>query len=224
VGPVNAENARLQRQIEELSAKLESTQMRLVNDSNTSRKAVLFEGNEEAQATSLSRTASPEQSRGRSLERSNRWSSQSPAADTRGGERQRSRSSGPSTQESGGNRQSGWQPREQQRDTSRPRYNNNQESSREHQSGQTSEGKPVNLTMVYENHMVNQGPSTEEVRREEGCSLHFLEEVGGLLGEGITGLVGKQQILGKIRGEIQGNILGKILGKMLVGVIIVTTQ
>jgi len=80
-----------------------------------------------------------------------------------------------------------------------------------------------NLTMVNENHMVNQGPSTEEVRQKGGCSLHFLGEVGGLLGEGITGLVGKQQILGKIRGEIWGEILGKILGKMLGGVIIVTT-
>jgi len=51
----------------------------------------------------------------------------------------------------------------------------------------------------------------------------------GLLGEGMTGLVGKQQILGKIRGEIRGKILDKILGKiilgkMLRGVIIVTTQ
>jgi len=80
--------------------------MRLVNESNTSKKAVLFEDNEEAQATSSSRTASPEQSRGRSLKRGNQ--SSSPAlTDTRGGERQRFRSSGPSTQESG-DRQSGW--------------------------------------------------------------------------------------------------------------------
>jgi len=98
VGPVNADNARLQRQIEKLSVKLESTQMRLVNESNTPRKAVLFEDNKEAQATSSSRTASPEQSRERSLESGNRSSSQSPVAEAR----QRSRSSGPSTQESGG--------------------------------------------------------------------------------------------------------------------------
>jgi len=71
VGPVNADYARLQRQIEELSAKLESTQMRLVNESNTPRKAVLFEDSEEAQATSSSRMASPKQSRGTSQERGN---------------------------------------------------------------------------------------------------------------------------------------------------------
>jgi len=63
--------------------------------------------------------------------------------------------------------------------------------------------KSENLTMV------NQGPTTEDVRREGGCSLHFLREEGGLLGAGITGLVGKQQILGKIGGEIRGKICGR---------------
>jgi len=70
--------------------------------------------------------------------------------------------------------------------------------------------KSENLTMV------NQGPSTKEVRREGGCSLHFLGEERGIFGVEITGLVAKLQIIGKIRGEI----LGKILG----GVITVTTQ
>jgi len=50
----NANNARLQRQIEELSAKLESTQMRLVNETNTSMNAVLFQDREGAQAITTS--------------------------------------------------------------------------------------------------------------------------------------------------------------------------
>jgi len=75
--------------------------------------------------------------------------------------------------------------------------------------------------------MVNQRPTTEEVRQEGGCSLHFLGEEGGLIGVEITGLVGKQQIRGKTRGKIYGKNGGKIWGKTwdkLRGVIIVITQ
>jgi len=74
--------------------------------------------------------------------------------------------------------------------------------------------------------MVNQRPTTEEVRREGRCNLHFLGEEGGLPGVEITGLGGKQQIIGKIRGKIRGEwgkIQGEILGKLR-GVIIVNTQ
>jgi len=66
-GHANADTARLQRQIEELSAKLESTQMRVVNEPSMSRKAVHFDGGEEAQAMTTSRTVSPEQNGGRAI-------------------------------------------------------------------------------------------------------------------------------------------------------------
>jgi len=56
----NADTARLQKLIEELSAKLERKQMRIVNEPSMSRKGVQFEGGEEAQAMTTSRTASPE--------------------------------------------------------------------------------------------------------------------------------------------------------------------
>jgi len=108
---INADTARLQRQIEELSAKLENTQMRVVNEPSMSRKAVEFEDGEGAQAMTTSRTASPEQNRGRAQGGSNRASSPTPT-DTRGGDLQRSRSSRPPAQESG-DRQSDWQPSEQ---------------------------------------------------------------------------------------------------------------
>jgi len=70
--------------------------------------------------------------------------------------------------------------------------------------------------------MVNRGPSTEEIRREGGCNLHFIGEVGGLSGEGITGLMDKHQILGKILDKILGKTRGKTRGKIR-GVKIVTT-
>jgi len=208
----NADNARLQRQIKELSAKLESNQMRLVNELNSPKKAVQFEDDEEAQATSSSRTASPKQSRGRSQGGGSRSSSPAPT-DTRGAERQRFRLSGPSTQESEG-RQSGWQPRKQKREA-----NSGQEDVE-----LVKKEKAENLTKD------NQGHKSEEIHREGGCSLHFLGEKGGLPGVE-TGLVGKQQILGKTRGKIRGNIRGKTGGKIrgkiggkLRGVIIVTTR
>jgi len=122
----NTDTARLQKQIEELYAKLESTQMRVVNEPSTSRKAVQFEESEEAQAMATSRTSSPEQSRGKAQGGGNRVSSPV-STDTRGGDRQRSRSGGPSAQESGG-RQADWQSADQRRDTSYPPYNTNQES------------------------------------------------------------------------------------------------
>jgi len=69
------DTARLQRQIEELSAKLESMQMRVVNEPTTSRKAVQFGESGGAQGGS-SRTASPEHSRGRTQVGDNRGSYQ----------------------------------------------------------------------------------------------------------------------------------------------------
>jgi len=97
----NIDTARLQKQIKELSAKLESTQMRVVNEPSTLKKAVQFEDSEGAQAMAASRTSSPEQNKGRAQGGSNRASSPAPA-DTRGVYRQRSRSGGSSVPKSGG--------------------------------------------------------------------------------------------------------------------------
>jgi len=131
----NADTARLQRQIEDLWAKLEMTQMRVVNEPSMSRKAVQFGDDEEAQTMPTSRAGSPEQNKGRGIVGGNRGSSPT-STDNRGDQRQRSRSSEPTLQESRG-RQPDWQPNEQRRDNSRQRYNNNnQESFRGRQYGQ----------------------------------------------------------------------------------------
>jgi len=103
------DTARLQRQIEDLSAKLESTQMRVIIEP-TSWKAVQFkgEGQSGAQAMAAFRTSSHEQSIDMKAQGGgNRASSPSPA-DTRRDDRQRSRSSGGSAQGSG-NAQADWQ-------------------------------------------------------------------------------------------------------------------
>jgi len=122
----NADMARLQRQIEHLSAKLEKTQMRVVNDPSTSRKPVQFDDNKEAQMQSSCSNA---------IVGVNHGGSPTPIKN-RGDQRQRSRSSGPTPQESRG-RQLDRQPNEQRKDTSRPRNNNNnQESSGGGQNGQ----------------------------------------------------------------------------------------
>jgi len=111
-GYASADTARLQRQIEDLTAKLESTQMRWV-DTNTPGTADLSDDNEEAERPASSRNVTPERNRGRAQGGGNRSRSPAPA-NTKGGEVQRSRSSGQPTQ----------QPMEQQRDDSRPRYDN----------------------------------------------------------------------------------------------------
>jgi len=70
--------------------------------------------------------------------------------------------------------------------------------------------KTVKKEKVENFTLVIQGPTTEEVRREGGCSLHFFGEERGLPGVKITGLGGKQQIIGKIRGKIRGELRGEI--------------
>jgi len=109
----------------------------------------------------------------------------------------------------------GWQPREQQRDTSRPRYNNNQESWGERQNGQERKGR---ISYNGQPRAYNRGgPPRKEMMPS------FFKGGRGLPGVETTGVLGKQRILGKIRGKIRGEILGKILGNMR-DVIIVTTQ
>jgi len=190
-GQVNADNARLQRQIEEIEAKLERTQMRFV-DTSTSRKADLFDDTDEVEASSSTRTATPEQDRGRPKVGSNRSRSPAPA-NMRGGEGQRSRSSGPAIQ--------------QQRDTSRSfetRKFENQGASGGRQYGQQGGGQYDGQTRSD-----NRGGPPRR-----GMQPSFFGEVGALPGEVVTGLMGKQQILGKIRGKILDKWLGKTLGNL----------
>jgi len=167
--------------------------MGVVNEPSMSMKAVQFENGEGAQAMTTSRTASPEQSRGRAQGGGNRTSSQTPI-DTRGGDRQRSRSSGPSAQESG-DRQSDWQPTEQGRDTSRPRYNNNQEFFGGRQYGQERQGRD---SYDGQPRTYNRGGSPRR-----GIQPSFFRGGRRLLGVEI-GLVGKHQIRGKTRGKTRG--------------------
>jgi len=91
--------------------------------------------------------------------------------------------------------------------------------------GRQADGNTVKKGEV--NTMVNRGPITEVAHREKECNPHFFGEVGVLTGEVATGLMGKQQILGKTRGKTRGKIIDEVLGKTLYnlgGVIIVTTQ
>jgi len=61
--------------------------------------------------------------------------------------------------------------------------------------------------------MDNQGPTTEGVRLEGKCSLHFLGEEGGILGVEIIGLVGKQQIRGKTQAKLRTKLGAKLGAK-----------
>jgi len=76
------------------------TQMRGVNEPSSSRKGVHFGGGYEADLTATSRTASPEQTKGRALVSGSRVGSPSP--ENRGNQRQRSRSYDQPQQFSGG--------------------------------------------------------------------------------------------------------------------------
>jgi len=62
--------------------------------------------------------------------------------------------------------------------------------------------------------MDNHRPTTEGVRLEGGCKIHFFGVKGGLLGVEILSLVGKQQIQGKIRVKTLGKTWGKTWGKI----------
>jgi len=72
--------------------------------------------------------------------------------------------------------------------------------------GRRADGNTVKKGEV--NTMVNRGPITEVAHREEECNPHFSGEVA-------TGLMGKQQILGKNRGKTRGKIIDEILDKTL---------
>jgi len=133
--------ARLHRQIEDLSAKLERTQMRVVNE--PTRRGVHFNEGDEAHTPTASRTASPEGG-GRAMGSGSR--SSSPTLSNRGDQGQRSRSSELPPPMSRG-RQPDWQQNEMRRDGSRARYNGDNHESfvglsygQERQRGDTYEG------------------------------------------------------------------------------------
>jgi len=164
-----ADNARLTRQIEDLSAKLESTQMRLV-DSGTSRKTVPFDGDEVAEAnTPSSRMASLNRSEGglkgvvvdQGLRHPRIPEGTNGSVPDRAVHRVRNQGAGSRAGNRGNNR-----------GTLRVQDIIN----RRHRAAGSTLKKGKNLMMVHGE------PSTEEVRREGGCNPHFIREDRGFQG------------------------------------------
>jgi len=101
------------------------------------------------------------------------------------GDHRRSKSSGSATQEVD-SRQPDRRSANQQNNSSRPVYNMNQQKQELHRVRHFQEVKRVKGEIGM---MVSQGPKTKEIRREGGCSFHFLGEEGRLQ-KVETGLVG----------------------------------